>query len=63
VLKLAQDPTLLRGFRERLHAARSTQPLFDSERYRRHLETAYQLMYERCLAGDAPADFDIPPGR
>ena len=36
-------------------------PLFDSERYRRHLETAYQLMYERCLAGEAAADFDVPP--
>ena len=60
-LKLAQEPDLLAMFRERLHAARSTQPLFDSERYRRHLETAYQLMYERCLAGEAAADFDVPP--
>jgi predicted O-linked N-acetylglucosamine transferase (SPINDLY family) len=60
-LKLAQDPVLLGGFRERLRAARLTQPLFDSERYRRRLETAYQLMYERCLAGEAPADFDVPP--
>ena len=42
-------------------AARHTRPLFDSERYRRHLETAYQLMYERCLAGEAAADFDVPP--
>jgi protein O-GlcNAc transferase len=60
-LKLAQEPGLLTKFREQLQAARQTRPLFDSERYRRHLETAYQLMYERCLAGEAAADFDVPP--
>lgn len=60
-LKLAQAPALLATFRERLQAARFSRPLFDSERYRRHLETAYQLMYEHCLAGKAPADFDVPP--
>jgi protein O-GlcNAc transferase len=60
-LKLAQDRTLLGTLRERLQTGRSNQPLFDSERYRRHLETAYQLMYERSLAGQAPAGFDVPP--
>ena len=60
-LKLALEPALLAKFREQLQAARHTRPLFDSERYRRHLETAYQLMYERCLAGEAAADFDVPP--
>jgi len=60
-LKLAQDRALLATLRERLQAARSSQPLFDSERYRRHLETAYQLMYERSLTGQAPAGFDVPP--
>ena len=25
------------------------------------IETAYQLMYERSLAGQAPAGFDVPP--
>jgi predicted O-linked N-acetylglucosamine transferase (SPINDLY family) len=59
--KLTQDRALLATLRERLQAARSSQPLFDSERYRRHLETAYQLMYERSLAGQAPAGFDVPP--
>ena len=42
---------------EQLQAARQTRPLFDSERYRRHLETAYQLMYERCLAGEAAGTY------
>jgi predicted O-linked N-acetylglucosamine transferase (SPINDLY family) len=60
-LKLAHDRGLLTTFRERLQGARHSRPLFDSERYRRHLETAYQTMYERCLAGEAAADFDVAP--
>jgi len=39
-LKLAREPGLLTKFREQLQAARHARPLFDSERYRRHLETA-----------------------
>jgi protein O-GlcNAc transferase len=46
-LSLASDASLLYGFRQRLRENRTTRPLFDTDRYRRHIETV-----------DAPA-FDI----
>lgn len=57
---LALAPDRLAALRERLRQARSTAPLFDPERYRRQLETAYELMHARSLEGKPPADFDVP---
>jgi predicted O-linked N-acetylglucosamine transferase (SPINDLY family) len=36
-LRLAREPELLAGYRSRLAANRSTHPLFDTGRFRRHL--------------------------
>ena len=49
-LSLAHDATALRRLRERLAANRLTTPLFDTDRFVRHLEEAY-----RRIAA-APAD-------
>ena len=38
---------------------RPTAPLFDIERYRRHLEAAYETMWERHLRGEPPQAFDV----
>ncbi len=56
---LALNPEKLRGLKERLLAARTTSPLFDSERYTRHLEALYVQMWRRRVAGLAPAMLDI----
>ena len=38
-----------------------TAPLFDTDRFRRHIEAAYLTMVERHLAGQAPQGFDVKP--
>jgi predicted O-linked N-acetylglucosamine transferase (SPINDLY family) len=60
-LALARDPERLAALRARLAANRATAPLFDSERYRRHVEQAYLQMIERQLSGQPPAGFDVQP--
>jgi len=58
-LKLANDAELLGAYRRRLEANRLTCPLFDSDLFTRHLETAYQTMQQRRLAGLPPDHIDI----
>ena len=58
-LKLASMPNMLAGIRSRLAQNRSTAPLFDIERYRRHLESAYITMYERYQQGLPPQGFSV----
>jgi len=45
-LRLAQDPALLRGIRDKLASNRTTHPLFDTDRFRRNIEAAYRRMWE-----------------
>jgi predicted O-linked N-acetylglucosamine transferase (SPINDLY family) len=58
-LKLATMPELLAGVRAKLDANRLTAPLFDTDRFCKHLESSYLTMYERHLAGEAPQTFDV----
>jgi len=60
-LELATAPAELAGLRARLARDRSTCPLFDTERFRRHIEAAYVTMWERCRSGLPPASFAVPP--
>src|SRR5205823_4416271 len=60
-LRLANDPRLLRSFRERLDRNRLAYPLFDSDRYRRHIEATYVRMWEIWQRGEAPQGFAIEP--
>ena len=50
-LELATHPTRLAQIKAKLQANRLTQPLFDTEQYTRHLETAYQMAYDRYFKG------------
>src|SRR5262249_7634858 len=59
--KLAIEPQRLQTLRRRLEENRGTAPLFDLGRYRGHIETAYTLMWERWLRGEAPASFSVVP--
>jgi predicted O-linked N-acetylglucosamine transferase (SPINDLY family) len=52
--ELAADPERLLGIRQQLARNRSTTALFNTERYTRNLEAAYQKIYERYHSGDAP---------
>jgi predicted O-linked N-acetylglucosamine transferase (SPINDLY family) len=45
---------------ERLEANRLLKPLFDSERFCRHLEQAYAMMADRARQGQAPDHIDVP---
>lgn len=58
-IELAGDPGRLALLRQRLDDNRLTAPLFDSERFARHLESAYGLMIERARAGLAPQLIDV----
>jgi protein O-GlcNAc transferase len=60
-LELAREPARLEALRQKLARHRTTAPLFDSERYRRHVDRAYLQMIERHRRGEPPASFDVPP--
>ena len=50
-LALATTPARLGELRSRLTANRLSAPLFDTEGYTRRLETAYEAVHQRRLAG------------
>jgi len=58
-LRLARDPDRLTALRQKLMHARTTAPLFDTDRYVRHIESAYATMVERQRRGQPPASFDV----
>lgn len=58
-LALATDPERLAALRARLAAQRETCPLFDIERYRRGLEAAYTLMWQRLENHLSPIPFAV----
>jgi len=58
--KLATAPGELADIRARLERNRFTCPLFDTERFRRHIESAYSTMWERWQRGEPPASFAVP---
>jgi protein O-GlcNAc transferase len=60
-LKLATDAQALAAVREKLVRNRASQPLFDTDRFRRHFEAALVTMHERHQAGAAPASFSVEP--
>jgi len=47
--------------RSQLEASRDTARLFDTPRFTRHLEAAYETMWGRARAGEAPAGFAVAP--
>jgi predicted O-linked N-acetylglucosamine transferase (SPINDLY family) len=62
-LQLLRDPQQLAQLRARLAAHRTTYPLFNTQRFCRHLESAYLHMHDRYQRGMAPATFSIAPHR
>lgn len=60
-LDLAQAPERLAAIRAGLIAGRATSTLFDTARFTRHLERAFDMAMARHRAGQEPADMDVPP--
>jgi predicted O-linked N-acetylglucosamine transferase (SPINDLY family) len=57
-VQLAQDPAELRRLRQTL-AAHERLPLFDTPRFVRDLESAFETMWKRHLAGKPPEAFAV----
>jgi predicted O-linked N-acetylglucosamine transferase (SPINDLY family) len=62
-VELAADPGRLGRLRAHLEEARARAPLFDTERYCRHLEDAYGEIHARHRRGEPPADVRVAPRR
>src|SRR5262249_2545953 len=58
-IALATDRKRLGDIRAKLEANRDSCALFDTDRFRRHIEAAYTLMWERHQRGDAARDFSV----
>ncbi len=58
-LELAQDAAALRAVTTKLRANRSSIPLFDTARFTRHLEAAFDGMRERQRQGLPPESFAV----
>ncbi|MEE8139295.1 MAG: UDP-N-acetylglucosamine-peptide N-acetylglucosaminyltransferase, partial [Alphaproteobacteria bacterium] len=59
-LELAQDGDALAAVRSKLAGNRASYPLFDTERMRRHVEAAYETMWQRYQRGQPPRGFAVP---
>jgi protein O-GlcNAc transferase len=58
-VKLANDAKALKKLRAKLAKNRDRCALFDTDRFRRNIETAYAQMWERWLAGEKPKSFAV----
>ncbi len=61
-LKLALDPALLAAIKAKLARNRESFPLFDTDRFRRNIESAYETMWERHQRGQPPTSFAVARG-
>jgi predicted O-linked N-acetylglucosamine transferase (SPINDLY family) len=61
-LRLAREPRSLAALRERLHMQRDNCPLFDTDRFCTHLESAYQTMHQNHQNGHMPQSFSVEVG-
>jgi protein O-GlcNAc transferase len=60
-LKLARDRGMLGDLRSRLERNLAASPLFDTDRFRRHIEVAYTTMWEISQRGEKPRAFAVDP--
>jgi protein O-GlcNAc transferase len=60
-LSLASDAAMMQRVRETLASNRLSHPLFDTDRFRRGIEAAYQRMWETWQRGEPPQAFRVAP--
>ena len=58
-VRLAMQPDELRGLRRHLETEHARLPLFDTARFARSLEWAYEEMWRRHVAGEPPQAFTV----
>ena len=58
-IELANNPEKLRSIKEKMQRNRTTTGLFDTARFTKHIETAYQQMHERYHAGLEPIHIQV----
>jgi len=58
-LALARDPERSCAVRQKLHTTRLVAPVFDTRRFTRHLEAAFETMWELYRRGEAPRSFAV----
>ena len=58
-VRLGSEPEFLAATKAKLAANRTTKPLFDTDRFRKHIEAAYIAMWERAQRGEPPADLTV----
>lgn len=58
-LRIAHDFELRTALKDKLASQRTTCPLFDTARMTRHVEKAFNEMWRRHCAGEAPAPFAV----
>jgi protein O-GlcNAc transferase len=58
-VNLATDGSRLKSLREKLLLQRPSCPLFDTDRFRLHIELAYATMWERWRSGDTQRSLNI----
>jgi predicted O-linked N-acetylglucosamine transferase (SPINDLY family) len=59
-IELAADPEKLAAIKRKLVNNRLTTPLFDTQTFTRHIEAAYETMYERYQANLPPDHIYVP---
>ncbi|SDS06307.1 tetratricopeptide repeat protein [Bradyrhizobium canariense] len=59
-IELATRPDALAAIKAKLAQNRLTRPLFNTELYTRHIESAYTTMYARHQSGLLPDHIDVP---
>jgi len=60
-LKLARNRALLAEIKAKLVRNRNTYPLFNTDRFARHIEAAYTTMWETWQHGELPKSFKVEP--
>jgi predicted O-linked N-acetylglucosamine transferase (SPINDLY family) len=60
-IKLATDAAALKALRDKLAQNKQSCALFDTDRFRKHIEAAFSTMWERWLAGEKPQTFSVAP--
>lgn len=60
-LELATTPAVMLDIRAKLARNRMTHPLFNTDLFRRHIESAYVTMWDRYQHGEPPVSFAVRP--
>lgn len=58
-IRLGGDAQQLAAMKQRLAENRASRPLFDTDRFRRHVESAYETLWRRAEQGLPPESFSV----